>query len=84
MVPDFAQARLWWYQWFMTAEGGAAKVREDPTGFARLQWETWSPPGWFTEQEFARAAQSFWNPDWVDITLHAYRSRWREEARDPR
>lgn len=83
-VPDFAQARLWWYQWLMTTEGGAAKVREDPIGFARLQWETWSPPGWFAEEDFARTAESFRTADWVDITLHAYRSRWREEAKDPR
>lgn len=83
-VPDFAQARRWWYQWLMTTEGGAAKVREDPIGFARIQWDHWAPPGWFTEAEFARAAQSFRNPDWSAITLHGYRSRWQPEPTDPR
>jgi len=83
-VPSFEQSRRWWYQWFLTTDGGAAAVREDPLGFAKIQWATWSPPGWFTEEAFARAAQSFLNPDWVDITLHGYRSRWRTEPLDPR
>lgn len=84
-VPSFEQSRNFWYQWFMCVDGGAEKVREDPGGFARIQWETWSPAGWFDEAEFLRTAESFSNSDWVAITLNAYRSRWREgEARDPR
>jgi len=83
-TPAFAQSRLWWYQWFMTTEGGANKVRKDPIGFARIQWETWSPNGWFEAAEFDRTAKSFENPDWVSITLHGYRSRWQQERVDPR
>ena len=82
-TPGFAQARLWWYQWLMTTEGGSAKVREDPVGFARMQWETWSPGGWFSEADFAQTAESFLNPDWPAITLHGYRSRWQAEPVDP-
>jgi pimeloyl-ACP methyl ester carboxylesterase len=84
-LPSFAQARRWWYQWFMALEQGAAALRRDPVGFARLQWETWSPPGWFGEAEFAATAQSFTGPDWAAVTLNAYRSRWRaDEAFDAR
>jgi pimeloyl-ACP methyl ester carboxylesterase len=84
-LPDFAQARLFWYQWFMCTEAGAAAVRQDPVGFARIQWDTWSPPGWFDEAEFAATAESFRAPDWAAITLNAYRSRWLPgEATDPR
>jgi pimeloyl-ACP methyl ester carboxylesterase len=82
-VPPFRQSRAWWYQWFMALDRGAEAIAEDPIGFARLQWETWSPPGWFDEAEFERAAQSFDNPDWLAIMLSSYRSRWREEKRDP-
>jgi len=82
-VPGFRQSRAWWYQWFMSVDRGAAAVGKDPIGFARLQWETWSPPGWFDEAEFERAAQSFNNPDWLAITLSSYRGRWRDERRDP-
>jgi hypothetical protein len=51
----------------MCVEGGAAKIAADPVGFARIQWETWSPPGWFGEAEFATTAESFLNPDWTAI-----------------
>jgi pimeloyl-ACP methyl ester carboxylesterase len=84
-VPSFEQSKNFWYQWFLCVDGGAEKVRDDPTGFARIQWETWSPAGWFSEAEFLKNSESFSNPDWVAITLNAYRSRWREdEAWDPR
>jgi len=83
-VPSFAQSRLYWYQLFMSLEGGAQAVRDDPIGFARIQWETWSPPGWFDDAEFAATARSFENPDWLAITLNSYRSRWREEPHDAR
>jgi pimeloyl-ACP methyl ester carboxylesterase len=84
VMPDFAQARAFWYQWLMYVDAGADAVRRDPIGFARVQWETWSPPGWFSEAEFASTAMAFTNPDWVPITLHAYRSRFRAEPGDPR
>jgi pimeloyl-ACP methyl ester carboxylesterase len=85
VMPAFGQARRFWYQWLMCVEGGAAKIAADPVGFARLQWETWSPAGWFGEAEFATTAQSFLNPDWPAITLNAYRSRWlKGETSDSR
>jgi hypothetical protein len=69
----------------MCVEGGAAKIAADPVGFARIQWETWSPPGWFGEAEFATAAESFLNADWTAITLNAYRFRWlKGETSDSR
>ncbi|MGI4874594.1 MAG: alpha/beta fold hydrolase [Janthinobacterium lividum] len=84
-VPDFAQSRLFWYQWFMCTEAGAAAVRQDPVSFARTMWDTWSPPGWFTEAAFVAAAAPFSEPDWTAVTLNAYRSRWLPgEATDPR
>jgi pimeloyl-ACP methyl ester carboxylesterase len=84
-LPNFAQSRLFWYQWLMCTEAGAAAVRQDPVGFARIQWNTWSPPGWFDEAEFAATATHFAKPDWAATTLNAYRSRWMPgEATDPR
>jgi len=84
VVPSFEQSARWWYQWLMASDAGAAKVAADPIGFARAQWDTWSPPGWFDEARFAAAAESFRNPDWVAITLHGYRYRWNDEPVDPR
>jgi len=83
-VPPFSQARRFWYQWFMTLNQGAEAVRNNPVGFARIQWDTWSPSGWFDDDEFAATAASFVNPDWAEIALNAYRSRWRSEPSDPR
>lgn len=75
-LPDFEQSRRFWYQWFQCLDGGAEAVRHDPVGFARIQWNTWSPQGWFDEAEFIATADSFKDPDWAAITLNAYRSRW--------
>jgi len=83
-LPPFSQARRFWYQWFLALDGGPSALRADPKGFARIQWDTWSPPGWFDEGEFAATARSFENPDWVAITPHGYRSRWRSEPLDRR
>jgi pimeloyl-ACP methyl ester carboxylesterase len=83
-IPTFVQSRALWYQWFMTVDRGADAVRKDPIGFAHIQWETWSPPGWFDDRTFAQVAKSFENPDWLAITLSSYRGRWRDEPRDPR
>jgi len=83
-IPSFPQARLFWYQWFMCTEGGAAAVKRDPVGFSKLQWDTWSPPGWYDEEEFLKTAESFRNPDWAAITLHGYRSRFLPEPIDHR
>ena len=35
------------------------------------------------DAEFERTAVSFDNPDWADVTLHSYRSRWGHAAGDP-
>lgn len=84
-IPSFEQSRRFWYQWFLCVDGGLKKVHDDRIGFARIQWETWSPKGWMDETEFRQTAESFSNPDWVNITANAYRSRWlKGEAWDSR
>ena len=72
----FEQARCYWYHWFMATPLGEKTVRADPRGFARIMWDTWSPPGWFDQAEFDQTAAAFDNPDWIDVTLHSYRHRW--------
>lgn len=76
MPVSFSQARLFWYQWLMYVDAGAAAITADPIDFAREQWDTWSPAGWYAEQDFTAATESFRNPDWVAITLNAYRTRF--------
>jgi len=82
-VPEFEQSKRFWYQWLLCIDGGAEAVRRDPVGFARIRWDTWSPPGWFDEKEFAATAQGFSSSDWIAVTLNAYRARWLSgEAED--
>jgi pimeloyl-ACP methyl ester carboxylesterase len=84
-TPSYEQSRRFWYQFIMCSDKGAKRVTEDPIGFSRFQWETWSPPGWFTDEEFKAAARAWENPDYPAITLNGYRSRWLEgELSDPR
>ena len=83
-TPPFEQAQLYWYHWFMATPRGEKAVRDDPHGFAHIHWENWAPKGWFDEAVFRRVARAFDNPDWVDVTLHSYRSRWENAAPDPR
>ncbi len=82
-TPPLRQARHIWYQWFMATDRGAEVVRTQGENFARFQWETWSPAGWFTDSQFETTATSFENPDWPEITLHSYRVRWGQAAPDP-
>ena len=42
------------------------------TSVLEIAYET----GWFDEDEFVATAESFSHPDWVAITLNAYRARW--------
>lgn len=77
-------ARNYWYHWYMATPRGERTVREDGRAFARIMWDTWSPPGWYAAHEFEATAQAFDNDDWADVTLHSYRHRWGHAAGDPR
>src|SRR5262245_30409546 len=83
-TPDLEQARKYWYQWFMATQRGAETVERDRKAFARIQWETWAPEGWFQDAEFEATAKSFENTDWPEITVHSYTVRWGEARQDPR
>jgi pimeloyl-ACP methyl ester carboxylesterase len=83
-TPSLKQAQAYWYQWFMATERGRQMVRRNGKAFARIQWDTWSPPGWFSDVDFERTAKSFENPDWPEITWHSYSVRWGEADKDPR
>ncbi len=86
VFPSFPQAQNFWYQWVMCVDAGAEAVRADPVGFARRQWETWSPPGWWDEAELeATAEAAFRHPDWSATSLNGYRTRFlADEPVDPR
>ena len=78
------QARHYWYHWYMATPRGQAAVREQRKDFAKVMWDTWSPPGWYTPEEFEATAQAFANDDWPEVTLHSYQHRWGHAPGDSR
>jgi pimeloyl-ACP methyl ester carboxylesterase len=49
-----------------------------------LLWETWSPGWHFSDETFNRTADSFDNPDFVDVVIHSYRHRIGNAPGEPR
>jgi pimeloyl-ACP methyl ester carboxylesterase len=79
----YTQARNYWYHWFMATARGQRAVEDDRRAFTRVMWDTWAPAGWYREQDFDEAAQSFDNPDWARVVVHSYRHRWGYAPGDP-
>jgi pimeloyl-ACP methyl ester carboxylesterase len=73
-LPPTAELQ-WWYQYYFATERGRAGYERYRTDFAKLIWRIASPNWDFDEAAFGRTAQSFDNPDHVDIVIHNY--RWR-------
>lgn len=73
---SYAQARNYWYHWYMATPKGASALATDRVAFTRFMWDTWSPGKWYDEHDFSETARAFDNPDWVDVVLHFYRHRW--------
>jgi pimeloyl-ACP methyl ester carboxylesterase len=65
-----------WYQYYLMSERGRAGLTIYRREFARLLWHQWSPHWHFSEEEFARSAAAFDNPDWVEVVLHSYRYKF--------
>ena len=73
-----------WYQWYFNTEQGRVGLEKNRRDIIRHLWETWSP-GWkYTDEAFDRSAESFDNPDFVEITLHSYRHRHRNAPSEDR
>lgn len=80
---SFAQAQAYWYQWYFHIERGRATLEQDRRGFCRYLWKIWSPTWRFDDKAFETTAQSFDNPDFVEIVIHSYRHRWGNAPGDP-
>jgi pimeloyl-ACP methyl ester carboxylesterase len=79
-----AQIHAYWYQWFFHSERGHEALKHNRREFCRYIWHAWSPTMQFTEADFEHTAQSWDNPDWVDVVLHSYCFRWGAAPPDPR
>jgi pimeloyl-ACP methyl ester carboxylesterase len=65
----------WWYQYYFATERGRLGYSENRHDFNKLIWKIVSPKWDFDDATFDRTAESFDNPDHVDIVIHNY--RWR-------
>ena len=77
------QERRFWYQYYFNTERGRAGLAANRHEFCRLIWQLWSPNWSFDDATFARSASSFDNPDFVEVTIHSYRHRFRNAEGDP-
>jgi pimeloyl-ACP methyl ester carboxylesterase len=75
-MPLLPQAELqWWYQFYFATERGRAAYEKYRHDFNKLIWKLASPQWQFDDATFDRSAESFDNPDHVQIVIHNY--RWR-------
>jgi pimeloyl-ACP methyl ester carboxylesterase len=78
-----ALERVCWYQHLFQSERGRQCLSRDRRDLCRILWRDWSP-GWeFDEETFARSAEAFENPDFVDVVVHCYRHIFGNEAGAP-
>ena len=79
---SWRQTQNYWYHWLMATPRGERVIRADRRGFTRHIWHAWFVAYAPDDAEFDRTAIAFDNPDWVDITLHSYRTRWGHASPD--
>ncbi|HEX8072264.1 MAG TPA: alpha/beta hydrolase [Pyrinomonadaceae bacterium] len=65
----------WWYQFYFSTERGKLGYEKYRHDFNKLIWQLASPQWRFDDATFERSAESFDNPDHVQIVIHNY--RWR-------
>ena len=72
-----------WYQYYFHGERGRAGLEQNRYEFCKLLWRLWSPTWRFDEETYARSAESFNNPDFVDVVIQSYRHRFMLAPGDP-
>jgi pimeloyl-ACP methyl ester carboxylesterase len=80
---DPAQEHRHWYQYYFHTQRGVAGLTENRRAIARLLWALWSPKWIFEDATFEATAQSFDNPDFVDVVIQSYRHRFGYAEGDP-
>ena len=76
--------RRYWYQYYFHTERGRAGLDANRKALSRYLWELWSPTWKFDAATYERTAPSFDNPDFVEVSVHAYRHRYGNAEGDPR
>lgn len=77
------QEYLYWYMWYFATERGRLGLAKYRKELCRKLWKDWSPNWDMSDDEYARTAASFDNPDFVDVVIHSYRHRFAQAVGDP-
>ena len=72
-----------WYQYYFHTERGRAGLQTNRRELCKLLWQLWSPNWKFDDATYARTADSFDNPDFVDVVIQSYRHRFGYAPGDP-
>jgi pimeloyl-ACP methyl ester carboxylesterase len=72
-----------WYQYYFHGARGRAGLARNRRDLCRLLWSLWSPDWRFDQATYAATAESFDNPDFVDVVIHSYRHRFALAPGDP-
>lgn len=78
-----AQEASLWYQYYFHSERGRRGLERNRREIAELLWRMWSPKWAFGAETFARTAEAFDNPDFVEVVIHSYRVRYGLVHGDP-
>ena len=77
------EEQMLWYQYYFHSGRGRRGLERNRRGLAHHLWRLWSPTWDFDEATFARSAEAFDNPDFVDVVIHSYRVRFGLVPGDP-
>jgi len=83
LPDDPAQEHRYGYQWYFHTDRGCRGLEANRNELCRLLWQLWLPNWAFAEETFAATAESFANPDFIDVTIQSYRHRYGQAAGDP-
>jgi pimeloyl-ACP methyl ester carboxylesterase len=72
-----------WYQYYFHTERGRAGLQNNRRDLCKLLWRLWSPNWAFDDATYGRTAESFDNPDFVEVVIHSYRHRFGYAPGDP-
>ena len=82
-AQDPAMEYVLWYQHLFQTDRGRECLARYRRELCRMLWQQWSP-GWHVDEAtFERTAESFGNPDFVDVVTHAYRHAFGRAAGNP-
>ena len=91
-IQNIAQAKFpvhaseeyrYWYQYYFHTERGELGLKQNRHELCQFIWQLWSPSWKFDQATYDRSAESFKNPDFVDIVIHSYRHRFGIIPGDP-